>query len=199
MIRRRTRIAAFISAVVVLISGCSHGIELKEISADSIPEEYKASLNSIYRDDLVPGSVVWRVYKDFGDYMLVACTFEVFARDGKKEPGFHVWGCGTTTEWMSRLGSGSGKIPRFGARISYQRSATARINHIDVGGIALDKRIVKVRVVTRSGSTAETEPFDGFWVIPFGISVDQDYVTEVQALDNNGNLLYRQDTWHLPW
>lgn len=65
MAKRPVQITALMLAVAVLMSGCSHDIELKEISADLIPEEYKASLSSLYRDELVPGSVVWRVCKDY--------------------------------------------------------------------------------------------------------------------------------------
>jgi hypothetical protein len=187
-------VAAIPFLVVALLAGCSHRVKLKEVPADLIPETYKESLREDEWDTLIEDSVVWRVYEDFGDYVLVACTYRVDFR-GERSSGLRMWASSSSGEWKTGSGGGGfneSDLGPFGAWLSAERSKPSVVSRLDAGGIAWDTRIAEIKVVMTDGTVVKTEPIDGFWVIPFGIEVKDDKFHEILALDGKGQVLYSQ-------
>ncbi len=178
--------------LTTLLFGCAKKV-LKEVPADVVPETYKEALRQHEWDILLEDTVVWRVCEDYGDYLLVACTYEVDFR-GTRSTAYRMWATSSSGEWSTGWGGGFGSqgATQFGAWLSPVANELAVIDHMDVGGHAWDARVAKIRVVMTDGSTAETEPVDGFWVLPFGIDVTDEEIDEVLALSAKGGVVYRQ-------
>ena len=120
----------------------------------------------------------------------MACTYEMTIEEGNPLESFYMWASGDREDWSVHI-TGGGLKPgiKFSAG-KVERRGESGIEHLDLLGIALDPRIVKIRAVTTGGTVVETEPFDGFWVIPFGVKVNNEKWKEITALDSHGHLMY---------
>lgn len=144
---------------------------------------------------------MWRVYEDYGDYVLVACTYTVDFQ-GEKSSGLQMWASSSSGEWKTGGGGGGfdeSEFGPFGAWLSVERDKLGVNSHLDAGGIAWDARIAEIKVVMTDGRVVKTEPIDGFWVIPFGIELKGEKLHEIVALDGKERVLYRQKETPSPY
>ena len=188
--RRRWVVTACALAIIVSLSACSPSVHLNTVSADLISEEYRYEIETLKIQGHSPMKIVWRVYKEFEDYTLVACTYEITIEEGYPLESFYIWASGEREDWSVDITFGGLKPgAKFSAGQVYQRGEGG-IEHLDLLGLALDPRIAKIRAVTTGGTVVETEPFDGFWVIPFGVKVNNEKWKEITALDSHGHLIH---------
>ena len=187
---RRWVVAVCAFAIIMSLSACSPSVRLNTVSADLIPEEFKHAIETLKSLGHSPTKIVWRVYKEFEDYTLVACTYEITIEEGHPLESFYICASGERADWsVDSMGGGLKPGTKFTASEVYRRGESG-IEHLDLLGIALDPRIIKIRAVTTGGTVVETEPFDGFWVIPFGVKVNNEKWKEITALDSHGHLIY---------